>query len=164
MVVAIAIYAVLRVSSRLAHSRARAVYDLAEAVDFVSERLPDTLTAKLSYDDVEAVLLWRLDHLRLKGAATYGRGDLAAAAAEATATEAGIAAVTGAATAGAAVLGSDAGIEVITSEDDSVDYVLAKADGSGRDINELDVVVVLDLERAYLEMIGALGPPASGVD
>ncbi|MCY4257182.1 MAG: hypothetical protein OXE04_02690 [bacterium] len=163
---AIAIYAVLRVSSRLAHSRARAVYDLAEAVDFVSERLPDTLTAKLSYDDVEAVLLWRLDHLRLKGAATYGRGDLAAAAAEATAaaTEAGIAGVTGAATAGATVLGSDAGIEVITSEDDSVDYVLAKADGSGRDINELDVVVVLDLERAYLEMIGALGPPASGVD
>lgn len=160
VVVAIAIYAVLRVSSRLAHSRARAVYDLAEAVDFVSERLPEALTAKLSYDDVEAVLLWRLDHLRLKGAATYGRGDLAAAAAEDTATEAGIA---GAAEAGTE-LDSDAGIEVITSEDDSVDYVLAKADGSGRDINELDVVVVLDLERAYLEMIGALGPPASGVD
>ncbi|MYC58363.1 MAG: hypothetical protein F4138_03910 [Acidimicrobiia bacterium] len=140
LVVAIAIYTVLRVSSRLAHSRARVVYDLAEAVEFVSERLPETLTAKLSYDDVEALLLWHVDHLRVSGAATYGRGDLAAAAAE----------------------GNDEGIEVVTNEDDIVDYVLAKASSSGRDIEALDVVVVLDLERAYLEQIGALGPPVVG--
>ena len=74
--VGLAAYAVMRVSSRLAHTRARAVYDLFEAVDFVAERLPDALSAKLSYDDVqEIVLLWRLDHLRLRGSATYGRAD-----------------------------------------------------------------------------------------
>ena len=134
--VGLAAYAVMRASSRLAHTRARAVYDLYEAVEFVAERLPDALSAKLSYDDVEAVLLWRLDHLRLQGSATYGRGDVTAAEAE------------------------DRNEEAVTSDDDSVDYVLAKATESGRDVDALDVVVVLDLESQYLDAIGALGPPA----
>ena len=138
--VALAAYAVMRVSSRLAHTRARAVYDLFEAVDFVAERLPDALSAKLSYEDVEAVLLWRLDHLRLRGSATYGRGDTTAAEAE------------------------DQEEPVVTSDDDSVDYVLAKAEASGRDIDALDVVVVLDLESQFLRTIGALGPPAEEAD
>ncbi|WP_419929053.1 hypothetical protein [Candidatus Poriferisocius sp.] len=136
MVVGLAAYAVMRVSSRLSHTRARAVYDLFEAVDFVAERLPDALSAKLSYDDVQEILLWRLDHLRLRGSATYGRGDVTATEAE----------------------GREE--EVVTSDDDSVDYVLAQASESGRDIDALDVVVVLDLESQYLEAIGALGPPA----
>jgi len=136
LVVGLAAYAVMRASSRLAHTRARAVYDLYEAVEFVAERLPDALSAKLSYDDVEAVLLWRLDHLRLQGSATYGRGDVAAAEAE------------------------DRNEEAVTSDDDSVDYVLARATESGRDVDALDVVVVLDLESQYLDAIGALGPPA----
>ena len=131
-----AAYAVMRVSSRLAHTRTRAVYDLIEAVDFVAERLPDALSARLSYDDVREILLWRLDHLRLQGSVTYGRADL-------TATEA-----------------ENQDKEVVTRDDDSVDYVLAKASESERDIDALDVVVVLDLESQYLKTIGALGPPA----
>ena len=138
--VGLAAYAVMRASSRLAHTRARTVYDLFEAVDFVAERLPDALSAKLSYDDVEALLLWRLDHLRSQGSATYGRGDAAASEAE------------------------ERNEEAVTSEDDSVDYVLAKAAKSGRDIDALDVVVVLDLESEYLKAIGALGPPAEESD
>ena len=134
--VSLAAYAVMRVSSRLSHTRARTVYDLLEAVDFVAERLPDALTAKLSYDDVREILLWRLDHLRLRGSATYGRGDVTAAEAESREDE------------------------VVTSEDDSVDYVLARASESGRDIDALDVVVVLDLESKYLRAIGAIGSPA----
>lgn len=134
--VGLAAYAVMRVSSRLSHTRARAVYDLFEAVDFVAEHLPDALSAKLSYEDVQEILLWRLDHLRLRGSATYGRGDVTATEAE----------------------GRDE--EVVTSDDASVDYVLAKASDSGRDIDALDVVVVLDLESQYLKAIGALGPPA----
>ena len=134
--VGLAAYAVMRVSSRLSHTRARAVYDLFEAVDFVAERLPDALSAKLSYDDVQEILLWRLDHLRQRGSATYGRGDVTATEAE----------------------GRDE--EVVTSDDDSVDFVLARASESERDIDALDVVVVLDLESQYLKAIGALGPPA----
>lgn len=138
--VGLAAYAVMRVSSRLAHTRARAVYDLFEAVEFVAQRLPDALSAKLSYDDVEALLLWRLDHLRMRGSATYGRGDAIAAQAESR------------------------DEQVVTSDDDAVDYVLAKASQSGREIDALDVVVVLDLESQYLEDIGALGPPAGESD
>ena len=124
----------------MAHTRTRAVYDLFEAVDFVAERLPDELSAKLSYDDVQEILLWRLDHLRLQGSATYGRADV-------TATEA-----------------ENLDEEVVTSDDDSVDYVLAKATESERDIDALDVVIVLDLESQYLKAIGALGPPAEEAD
>ena len=124
--VGLAAYAVMRVSSRLSHTRARAVYDLFEAVEFVAERLPDALSAKLSYEDVQEILLWRLDHLRLRGSATYGRGDVTATEAE----------------------GREE--EVVTSDDDSVDYVLAQASESDRDIDALDVVVVLDLESQYL--------------
>ena len=134
--VGLAAYAVMRVSSRLAHTRARAVYDLFEAVDFVADRLPDELSAKLSYEDVQDILLWRLDHLRLQGSATYGRGDVTAVEAEGR------------------------NEEVVTRDDDSVDYVLAMASESERDIDALDVVVVLDLESQYLKTIGALGPPA----
>ena len=136
LVVGLAAYAVMRVSSRLAHTRARAVYDLFEAVDFVADRLPDELSAKLSYEDVQDILLWRLDHLRLQGSATYGRGDVTAVEAEGR------------------------NEEVVTRDDDSVDYVLAMASESERDIDALDVVVVLDLESQYLKTIGALGPPA----
>ncbi len=131
-----AAYAVTRVSSRLAHTRSRTVYDLAEAVDFVADRLPDELSAKLSYDDVEAVLLWRLEHLRRQGSATYGRADLIPTAAERR------------------------NEQVVTSDNEAVDYVLARATRSGRDIDAVDVVVVLDLESRYLKAIGALGPPA----
>ncbi len=134
--VGLAAYAVLRVSSRLSHTRAWAVYDLFDAVGFVAERLPEDLSAKLSYEDVEAILLWRLDHLRLRGSATYGRADVTAAEAERRQDD------------------------VVTSDDDSVDYVLARASKSSRDIDALDVVVVLDLEGQYLKAIGALGPPA----
>ena len=136
LVVGLAAYAVMRVSSRLAHTRARTIYDLLEAVEFVADRLPDSMSAKLSYDDVQEILLWRLDHLRLQGSATYGRADITATEAE----------------------GQDE--DVVTSDDDSVDYVLAKATESGRDIDALDVVMVLDLESQYLQAIGALGPPA----
>ena len=140
--VGLAAYAVMRVSSRLAHTRLRTVYDLAEAVQFVAYGLPDELSAKLSYDDVEAVLLWRLDHLRLRGSATYGRGDMVAAEAE----------------------GNEDVDGAVIDEDDAVDYVLAKAEKSSREINALDVVVVLDLESQYLRSIGALGPPAEETD
>ena len=126
----------------MAHTRLRTVYDLAEAVQFVADRLPDELSAKLSYDDVEAVLLWRLDHLRLRGSATYGRGDMVAAEAE----------------------GNEDIDGAVIDENDAVDYVLAKAEKSSRDINAVDVVVVLDLESQYLRSIGALGPPAEETD
>jgi hypothetical protein len=58
----IAAVAVGSVTGRLARSPRRSVYDLDEAVVFVSERLPDELTAELSYDDVRAVLGFHCDY------------------------------------------------------------------------------------------------------
>ena len=46
------------VSGSLAARPRRSVYDLEEAVEFVADRLPDDLTARISFDDVRSVLLF----------------------------------------------------------------------------------------------------------
>lgn len=141
-VLAIAWLAVGREILALAAKPKTSVYDLYEAVDHVAERLPSRLAAKLSSDDVEQILRWRLNHLRAMGLATLGRVDtdaeLAAAAARRRERD------------------------IVASEDEVIDAVLADALTSGLDIDELDVVVVLDLERGYLEDIGAIGSWALG--
>lgn len=56
-----------------AANRARpAVFDVLEAVDFVAERLPPDVTATISYEDVQQVILWHLEFLERKGVAGYG--------------------------------------------------------------------------------------------
>jgi len=136
LVVVIAVVAIGRVSAQLAVAPGTSVYDLADAVDFVVERLPDTLTAKLSHDDVEQILRWRLNHLRAEGLATTGDADEVAALAR-------------------------RGVH-IADEETAIDDVMADVRGSQRDIDEVDVVVVLDLETDYLRAIGAVGPPTDG--
>ena len=132
IVVLIAVFAVGRVSTQLARTTATAVYDLAEAVEHVADRLPDRLSAKLSHDDVEQILRWRLNHMRSDGLATTGLADEVARP-------------------------PDADIR-LSSDEDAIDAVIGSAARSDRDLDELDVVVVLDLERGYLEAIGAVGP------
>ena len=44
--------------------------------------------------------------------------------------------------------------------DEAVARILAAADGSGRDLDDADVVAVLDGRTTYLEAIGAIGPQA----
>ena len=44
--------------------------------------------------------------------------------------------------------------------DEAVARILATADGSGRELEDADVVAVLDGRTAYLEAIGAIGPEA----
>ena len=133
-VVAIAGYALWWVTTRLATTEAAAVYDIAEATEYVADRLPDALQAKLSHSDVEVLLYWHLTYLRGQGMATFGETDL----------EAQEAAV--------------GGETVIAAEEAVVDAVMADARESGRDIDEVDVVVVIELSNAYLRDIGAFGP------
>ncbi|MDH3753412.1 MAG: hypothetical protein OEU32_06020 [Acidimicrobiia bacterium] len=140
LVVLIALLAIGRVSAQLSSTPATSVYDLYEATDFIADRLPDALRAKLSSEDVEQLLRWRLNHLRDHGLATLGRVDeeaeLAARAAERRKRDR-------------------------VAEDEAViDHLLHLALESDRDIDEVDVVVVLDLETEYLVAIGALGPAA----
>lgn len=133
-VVGIAVFALWWVTTRLATTEAAAVYDISEATEHVADRLPDALQAKLSHGDVEAILYWHLAYLRGQGMATFGETDL----------EAQEAAV--------------GGETVVAAEEAVVDAIMADARESGRDIDEVDVVVVVDLSNDYLRLIGAFGP------
>ena len=67
LVVVIALVAVGREAFTLGAQPKQAHFDLDEAVQFVAERLPDEVTATLSYDDVRSILRWHLEYLRDRG-------------------------------------------------------------------------------------------------
>lgn len=116
------------VSGSLAQRPRRSVYDLEEAVDFVADRLPDELTAQVSYDDVRAVLLFHCDYLAAKGVAS-----------ERTADDIGTALV-------------------VVPDDEPTAYVLGRVGEAGLTLSDDDVVAILDAELAYYEAIGTIGP------
>jgi hypothetical protein len=66
-VVVIALVAVGREAFTLSAQPKQAHFDLEEAVEFVAGRLPDEVTAILSYDDVRSILRWHLEYLRDRG-------------------------------------------------------------------------------------------------
>jgi hypothetical protein len=120
------------VSGSLARRPRRSVYDLDEAVDFVADRLPQELTAVVSFDDVRSVLLFHCDYLAAKGVAS-----------ERTADDIGTALV-------------------VVPDDEPTAYVLGKVGEQGLDLADEDVVAILNAELAYYEAIGAIGPRLDG--
>lgn len=141
LVVLIGLIAIGRVTAQLATRPATSVYDIVAATEHIAERLPDRVAGRLSADDVEAVLYWHLEYLRQRGLASFGGVDELAGQAKRRA-EARRA-------------------DQVADEDEAVDVVLARATRSGRDIDDVDVVVVLDLEADYLRSIAAVGPEAA---
>jgi hypothetical protein len=63
LVVAIAWYALRRADAALAGREPWVLFEVDEAVEFVASALPDDVSARLSYEDVEALLGWQLVHL-----------------------------------------------------------------------------------------------------
>jgi len=122
------------VTTNLAERPRRSVYDLDEAVDFVADRLPDELTAELSYDDVRAVLLAHCDYLEAKGVASEKAAD---------------------------DIGEGL---VVVPDDEPVAWVIGRLEELGVAVADPDVVTVLDVEEQYYEAIGAIGPRVSGPD
>lgn len=122
------------VTGSLATRPRRSVYDLDEAVDFVADRLPDDLTAELSYDDVRSVLSAHCDYLQAKGIASHRAAD-----------------------------DIGPGL-VVVPDDEPAAWVLGRLDELGVTIADADVVTVLDVEQRYYEAIGAIGPRVSGPD
>lgn len=116
------------VSRSLATRPRRSVYDLEEAVEYVADRLPDELTARLSFDDVRSVLLFHCDYLAEKGVAS-----------ERTADDIG------------------PGL-VVVPDDEPTAYVLGRVEAEGLDLADEDVVAILDTEVLYYEAIGVFGP------
>lgn len=122
------------VSGSLAARPRRSVYDLNEAVDFVADRLPDDLTAELSYDDVRSVLVFHCDFLEQKGIASERTADDITSAL------------------------------VVVPDDELTAYVLGRVEDAGLDIGDDEVVAVLDVEQRYYEAIGAFGPRVDDSD
>lgn len=129
VVVVIGLVAVGAVTGRLAEEPRRSVFDLNEAVQFVAERLPEDVTAVLSFDDVASILAWHLDYLEHKGVAGASDHDLED-------------------------LPSG---PVVTADDEAVAYVIGKANDVGLDLDDVHVFEVLTVEQDYLKAIGAVG-------
>ena len=136
-VVAIAFVSVGVAVGRLEHETAPSVYRLSAAVDYVADRLPDEVTARISYDDVRTVLGWHLDWFAAVGLATsHGQelGDPAVAVDDMAVADTGAA----------------------------CDAVVARSLNEGGP-DPVDVVCILEAQLAYLSEIGAVSagePPA----
>ncbi|MEI2698498.1 MAG: hypothetical protein V9E94_09145 [Microthrixaceae bacterium] len=122
------------VSSSLAQRPRRSVYDLLEAVDFVADRLPDDVTAQVSYDDVRSVLLFHCDYLEAKGIASERTADELSTAL------------------------------VVVPDDEPTAFVLGRVSDAGLDMDDVHVVAILDAELDYYVAIGAIGPRLEGPD
>ena len=70
LVVAIAFYAVGKVTGEMASQRPPAIYELPLAVEWIADRLPDEVTARISYEDVARILTWHLDWFGAVGVAS----------------------------------------------------------------------------------------------
>jgi len=126
-VVIIGLVTVGRITGELVEAAPTSIYDLDEAVEFVAERLPDEVTAQLSFEDVRSMLTWHVDYLEERGVARrQGMNDLAAG-------------------------------PLVAGEDEAVAYVLGRAGEAGLEIPDVWVVQILDGDAAYLEAIGAIG-------
>lgn len=131
VVVAIAFYALGRVTGELSAVPSKATFDMKEAVDWVADRLPDEVTARLSYDDVGRLLHWHLDYLEAEGVASESVPE---------------------------VLGGTNGDgPVVLGEDDAAGYVIGRASDASLDVSDVDILLVLDAAESYLRAIGAVG-------
>ena len=68
LVLVVALVAVGREAFTLGSQPRQALFDVDEAVDFVADRLPLEVSARISYDDVRALLRFHLEHLAATGA------------------------------------------------------------------------------------------------
>jgi hypothetical protein len=133
LVFAIAAGTIGRESHRLDAVAPRAVYVLDEAVDFVSDRIPPESQARLTPAEVESLLVAHLQWLHEKGLQPDDAVDHR----------------------------QDIDEQVVVSEDALVAYLLGAAADAGVELlDDVDAVNVVDAHLAYLDAIGAVGPPA----
>jgi len=131
LVVLIALVSVGRVVNGLSGQSRPAVYKLPDAVDWIADRLPDEVTARVSYEDVARILGWHLDWFSQTGLSSKHGEEIG-----------GESALDG------------SGVAV---EDAAIDAVVARSLDERGPV-PVDVVCVLDLQMRYLEAIGAIEP------
>jgi hypothetical protein len=138
LVFVIAAVTVGREAFRLGHQPPATIFDLDEAVVQVADDLPFESQARLTYDDVRALIRAELDNLERSGM-------LAAPGREIELDE-----------------GSTP--DVVLADDESVAYVLGRAEDESLDVTDEDVHHVITALHRYLAGIGGVGPPADPAD
>ena len=118
---------------RLGHETPAAIFDVDEAVAEVGEALPESAQARLTYEEVRALIVAALGHLRSKGLTALP---------------------------GEQVDLSGSRPEVVVADDDAVAVVLGAVEAQGLDVTDEDAFEVIHALLAHLGRIGALGPRA----
>ncbi len=153
MIVALGLVVIGRETARLSTTARPAVFDVAEAVDYIADRLPPDTQARISHDDVRWLLLADADLLEVATADPEDRKypwsrrpRLVEGRALPVADDGDLG--------GEAPDGS--GLPVV-DEDVAVARLIARADAAGRAIEDEDLAAVLAARLSYLEAIGAVG-------
>jgi len=133
VVFAIAAAVIGRESHRLDALNPKAIYELDEATDYVAEHLPADSQARLTHDEVRQLLRWHMDQLRSDGLQPAAPDEQA----------------------------QDIDDVVVVEEAGAAGYLIGRAEAAGLDVEDVDVVEVVDAHLAYLDAIGAVGPPAA---
>ena len=120
-------------SFRLGHETPSAIFDMDEALQEVGDALPDDVQARLTYDELRRLIAATLQHLESKGLAAAPGRDVR-------------------------VIGERD--EVVVAEEDAVAVALGAVDNAGLEVTDEDAYQVIQGLLAYLDRIGALGPPA----
>ena len=133
----IAAVVVGREARRLDAVAPRVVYRVDEAVEYMSDRLPEASQARLTPGEVEQLLVFHLRWLHAKGLQPIDVIDRR----------------------------QDITTPTVITEDTLIGYLLGEAEREGVDLlDDVDAVAVADAHLAYLGAIGAVGPPADDPD
>jgi hypothetical protein len=131
-VLGIAVAVVGREARRLDAVAPRAVYDPDEASSFVADHLPGFASGQITPGELDQLLRWHLGQLRAKGLQPSRPVDHV----------------------------QDITDPVVVEQDGAVGYLIGRAELAGMDIPDEAVVTVIEQHFAYLDAIGAVGPPA----
>jgi hypothetical protein len=133
LVFVIAAVVVGREAHRLDAVAPRSVYIPEEAAEFVAEYLPQDSQARLTPEDLDALLTFHMRWLHSKGLQPSNVVDRR----------------------------QDIATPVVIREDSAAAYLLGESERNGIEIlDDVDVVRVVDAHLAYFDAIGAVGPKA----
>ena len=125
-----------REARRLDAVAPRAVYEIEQALQFVSDALPEITQARLTPDELAELLRLHLNWLHERGLQPERVVDRR----------------------------QDIDQPVVVSEDALIAYLLGSAEAAGVQLlDDVDIVNVVDAHLAYFEAIGAVGPTADEV-
>ncbi len=133
LVLLIAFVSVALTVRSLSRTSAPSVLEVDDAVEWISERLPEEAASQLRKDEVSKIISWWLDSLDSAGLASEHGQEIGEGRAKNNTAES------------------------VANLDVAVDEVVARALEDPEPLNEVAVVVVLDLLVVYLTEIGAIG-------